>query len=112
MRVGAEQEARIAPFAPPGRKLGIEHIEARKIERIIRGDEGRQRRGKRDCPEQDRGKARAGILDGKAEHAARGVSSGLSPHRVPSRLMRGSSMRLAMSTSVLTRTKRNPTATR
>ena len=112
LRVGAEQEARIAPLAPPGRKLGIEHVEAREIERIVRGDEGRQHRGKRDSPEQDRGNARAGILDGKVQHSARGVSSGPSPHRVPSRLMRGSSMRLAMSTRVLTRTKRNPTATR
>ena len=48
LRVGAEQKARIAALAPPGRKLGIEHVEAREIERIVRRDERREQRGKRD----------------------------------------------------------------
>ena len=54
LRVGAEQKARVAAIEPERRKVGVEHVEARKVEGVLRRDERRGECGERDRPKQHR----------------------------------------------------------
>jgi hypothetical protein len=38
LRVGAEEEARVAAGKPSRRQVGVEHVKAREVERVLRRD--------------------------------------------------------------------------
>ena len=93
-------------------QAGIEQVEAGEIERILRRNQRGQSRCDGDRAEHDGGKRGARPLRHKAEQPAWTRRHRLGVHRLPSRLMRGSSIKLKISTSVLVTTKMRPTKTR
>ena len=112
LRVGAEEEARVAAGKPSRRQVGVEHVEAGKVEWVLRGDQRRGKRRERDEPQQNRRDHAAWPVEHEGPQRSRSGTCALPAHRRPSRLMRGSSHRLTTSARVLVTTNRKPTATR
>ena len=71
MRVGAEQEPGIAALEPCRRQVRVEHIEGREVERVVRGDQRREKGRQRDEAEDEAGDRRARALGGEGDERAR-----------------------------------------
>ena len=112
LRVGAEEEARVAAIDKERRKVCVEHVEARKIEGVLRGDERGCECGERDQRKHRRRDQASRLAEDEGPRRGKRGACPLPAHCRASRLMRGSSQRLTMSASVLVTTKRRPTATR
>ena len=65
LRVGAEQEARVAAIEPERRQVGIEHVEAREVEGVLRRDQRRGEGGEARSPEQDRRDQASRLAEGE-----------------------------------------------